>query len=205
MFNILDIIWNRHKCAIPNKCNKDTLYAVIDDMRKMLGIELKDYPINIFKIIEQLKDVVDVSFDDLNPKLGGMLIVNEQPNKSAILINVNRNKQFSTAHELIHYLGHGKDIAYLHTNNKDSIEWQANEGAAELLMPYKLFIPSFCEKSKSIVSVDKIITLIALEFNVTKYIAKTRVQSLQYEINQYLLGISIDKINIVTNCMCRFA
>jgi|AGTN01.1.fsa_nt_gi Predicted Zn peptidase len=198
-FNILEVIWNRSKCEIPRNTDKKTLYKKVQDMRKLLGIELDDYPINIFEILQRLKDIIDISYENLSLKLGGILIINEQPYKSAMLINSKRNKTFSAAHELVHYLGHSENDTYLHLQgNSEFIEWQANEGAAEFLLPYKLFIPDFYNLSKRTFWTDEIIQILAEQYNVSTGQVATRIKSLEYEIKQYFAGVDIDKVVIMS-------
>lgn len=58
---------------------------------------------------------------------------------------------FDLTHEMMHFLLHPENRKYYISSSLcdiDNFEWQANEGAAELLVPYKHFIPLFTKNIK---------------------------------------------------------
>lgn len=133
---------------------------------------------------------------------------------SCILLNSNLSYaeyNFQGIHEMIH-IYESKSCPGLTFSCYDRIrpnqdtytEWVANEGAAELLMPYKIFIPyfirlfnvytkEFSEWVRTYGNKD-IYDVIANQFNVTCISAKNRISTLSYEIDQFILGKPIDNI-----------
>lgn len=133
---------------------------------------------------------------------------------SCILLNSNLSYaeyNFQGIHEMIH-IYESKSCPGLTFSCYDRIrpnqdtytEWVANEGAAELLMPYKIFIPcfirlfnvytkEFSEWVRTYGNKD-IYDVIANQFNVTRISAKNRISTLAYEIDQFIIGKPIDNI-----------
>jgi hypothetical protein len=81
-------------------------------------------------------------------------------------------------------------------------EWQANEGAAELLVPYKDFIPKYIEVAKRVRRVptykSDINDELAPIYGVTDYVINNRIKNLQYEIYQYKNGVPLDELVILS-------
>lgn len=132
-------------------------------------------------------------------------------NQTSIALNRSRSEQqhnFDCAHELIHYFAHEINsckcvCAESGTITQDSgMEYQANEGAAELLIPYQHFIPNiaglYCDGLSSN-DIDTIIIDLANEYFVSESVISIRLQSLKYEIYQYINGSNIDDLNIISN------
>lgn len=133
---------------------------------------------------------------------------------SCILLNSNLSyveHNFQGIHELIHIYESkscpGASFSCYDTimpNQNTYVEWIANEGAAELLMPYKVFIPHFAslfniytnELSEWVRTYGNkdIYDVIAGQFNVTSIAVRNRVKSLSYETDLFILGRSIDGI-----------
>lgn len=119
--------------------------------------------------------------------------------KSLIVLSANRppeGRRFAASHELVHYFLHeGDNFLCTGDDEVSAIEWQANEGAAELLMPYKEFIP-FYENIRSLFFTDRERALrrAAEHFDVSAGMINTRLQSLSPEIAQYERGTPLDKI-----------
>lgn len=80
------------------------------------------------------------------------------------------------------------------------LEWQANEGSAELLMPYKIFIPMLADLISSKISYQKIKQIMVQEFNVTESMIWYRIENLKYEFHQfYKQNKSIDELVVLSN------
>ena len=64
---------------------------------------------------------------------------------SQIALNQNASlpsQRFTLSHELSHYLLHQNHTQFLCDGcERSPLEWQANEAAAELLLPYRIFLP----------------------------------------------------------------
>lgn len=140
-------------------------------------------------------DIEVYQFD--SSRLAGMLLRGEH--KSLIILSANRppeGRRFAASHELVHYFLHKGD-RFICTGDDElsAIEWQANEGAAELLMPYKEFIPFYQNKcSLFLCNRERALRLAAEEFGVSAGMIATRIASLSSEIAQYKSGIPLDKI-----------
>ncbi len=175
-----------------NFLNKAELYRKIELIRqsapagrfdpyalaRTLGIEIEVY-----------------AFD--SARLAGVLMRGEH--KSLIVLSANRppeGRRFAASHELVHYFLHeGDNFLCTGDDEVSAIEWQANEGAAELLMPYKEFI-LFYENIRSLFFTDRERALrrAAEHFDVSAGMINTRLQSLSPEIAQYERGTPLDKI-----------
>lgn len=151
---------------------------------------------------------------------------------SAILLDSRQSREeqnFFCAHELIHSafhrdLGMKQFSCYEKTQpQQDSaIEWQANEGAAELLVPYKLFIPRFIELLNEQLNNPSVFYWIriqlAKEFDVSYQVIFNRIENHRYEISQYEQGVDSNSIQLLSkrkqnqfgiacpdyNAMCEF-
>lgn len=132
-------------------------------------------------------------------------------NCDTIILNGKRTQKemfFDFIHEFIHTRKHRqKDIrefACFDKKQNSFLEWEANEGAAEFLVRFKLFIPTFCElyeiytnnpdEWKLKFGTRSIIQELANRFNVTDMIVLNRIKNLSYEIDQYRKGTDIDQI-----------
>ena len=175
-----------------NFLNKAELYRKVELIRqsapagrfdpytlaKSLGIEIEVY-----------------AFD--SDRLAGVLMRGKH--KSLIVLSANRppeGRRFAASHELVHYFLHdGENFFCAGDDAVSAIEWQANEGAAELLMPYKEFIPLY-ENIRSLFFTDRERALrrAAERFGVSAGMINTRLQSLSPEIDQYERGTPLEQI-----------
>jgi Zn-dependent peptidase ImmA (M78 family) len=88
----------------------------------------------------------------------------------------------------------------------DHMEWQANEGAAQFLMPYQSFIPNYVylhDHYYSKLSVNhaakSLVAHLSRQYKVGYRAAEYRINGLKKEIAQYLDGKSIENI-VVKSC-----
>lgn len=136
----------------------------------------------LFRKHRELRDVRACDLDQLLGDDGIVLVESEQeedgfaayllpfPGAPGIMVPKNQHpgrRRFSIAHELGHYhIPTHKDVAYhgacndgdLLTNEADTEqrEWEANDFAAELLMPWKLFSADVQSLDVSVASVTKL-------------------------------------------------
>jgi len=157
-----------------------------------------DYPLNIEKLTKVAKgediNVIFSNFDyflEDNSSLEGALIINDKG--KFIIINDNphlseRRKLFTFAHELGHYFLHAKDKSkfehqdtigtFRRDSHWDFFEYEANQFAAELLMPRKK-IEEFVKGRKK-ETIWMISDLLAKIFNVSSIAMKYRLKNLGY-------------------------
>lgn len=127
----------------------DVLLNAVNSIREELNIKMADYPIDIWEIVERYPYLKIVEESFITDGLCGFLIRNKKPDPSIIVINShisNQDKNFAICHEIIHYFCHPiehEDKLFAAYNKKYSVssqERQANEGAAELLIPNELLL-----------------------------------------------------------------
>lgn len=164
--------------AINNKRNlpppglMDTPEQVVKYYEQM-GLDM-DSSIPIEKIIESNREL-DLKFKDLG--INDAYIKRIADDKFEIAVNSKHHpnrQRFSMAHEYAHYLLHRAKIAsmpegerILHRNgDRNSIEYQANAFAAELLMPESLVRRAF---RKSQGNLSKMALLLAVSKESLRY------------------------------------
>ncbi|MDR1674173.1 MAG: ImmA/IrrE family metallo-endopeptidase [Oscillospiraceae bacterium] len=194
---------------------KKQLYAFVEKLRSQLG--LFDVPVNV---MNALPSNIILEFADFKTYgFSGAAFVGSK--SDMIVLNKNRaptDQNFDCAHELIHLTKHRnyginyfecfekaaetgnstcKESDLLDENTCDLriLEWQANEGAAELLLPYKLVIPDFSELFKKLSSytwteMHDLFTVLSQKYNTGYSLTYNRIRNLAYEIHQYENGIS---------------
>lgn len=133
---------------IDRRITKDYLYALVDSKLRELGIRECDYPLNSLDIARQQPklNVEFLNFKTTN--IGGTLYKGDT--ESSLGVNILRSEKgrnFDCMHELIHFWFHpaGAKLCYGDNFVKQNrfIEWQANEGAAQGLMPKDLFMRKY--------------------------------------------------------------
>lgn len=191
-----------------NFLSKEDLYLLIDYIRDSFNIDID----NVFNVPyfckNYFKDIIEYDFHKFNDiKIGGFLIKNRFPDKSFITVNASKepiSTIFDLTHEMIHFLLHPEDRKHYISSSLcdiDNFEWQANEGAAELLVPYKRFIPYFTNNIKNCKSREDYLALLSHlsdKYTVSTSVLEYRISSLKYEINQYQNGTPIDKIKFLS-------
>lgn len=119
---------------------------------------------------------------------------------TAIALNGRRSetgRNFDCMHELIHYWLHDNGTYYCGDTIFDNeqnrgAEWQANEGAAQFLMPYQNFLPRYIKlfealtKKQPLERVYKqIVSIFADEYGVGQRVVEYRLQSLREDIGNF--------------------
>lgn len=130
-----------------------------------------------------------------------------------IILNEGRTdteRNFDLAHEIVHKYKHRNQTSLvcgcLNDTKNGFLEWEANEGAAELLLPYKHFIPRLMEVYNQLdgtFRIEKAKEILAKEYQVTPSIVELRIKNLKYEIQQYMDGVPVDKIKLMSQNQLR--
>jgi len=191
--------------------SKLDLYKIVDTIRENYKIDNDIYPINS---VELCKNKDEILIDEIPFKtagMRGMAIVSDEE-KDIILLNSYRDciaHNFDCSHELIHLNLHRNQSEKtfncydkVKPHQDEILEWQANEGAAELLVPYKLFLPKIkdsCSCLKDWQNIRMLKFILASDFCVTETVIQYRIESLKYEICQFLNGTSIDDLDILSH------
>ena len=201
----------KNACKTSRFTPKRDLYKAVDVLREILDISLKDYPIDIFSVIKCLHRYINIRYESFRDKsFGGFLIKNGSDDTSHIILNKNLaypDWTFGCAHELIHYFCHDSENTYLIRPNSekfnDIYEWQANEGAAELLLPYKIFIKEYFESMDYYKNESDTVKGIARAYHVREKVVNYRINNLAYEMVQYKAGVPLKEIELVSKRKLR--
>lgn len=174
----------------------DVLKNAVDNIRRVLNINLSDYPIDIYDVIEKFPYLQIYEQPFITDGLCGFLIRNKKPSASIIVINSNissADKNFAICHEIIHYFCHPEKLTkkLLSAYNKNVTETfrekQANEGAAELLIPKEIFISEMANAREYYNDEDLAIQNTAHLYNVAPEVIHRRIENLskgEYEYGQ---------------------
>lgn len=195
---------NRH-------CTKVELYREIEFLRQKLGIGEACFPLNIIALCEDLPNLA-LGFPPFKtPGLKGVSCLSVGDDPDVILLNGNltwRENNFTCGHELIHITLHRDGPAKsfncfekARPNQDRFLEWQANEGSAELLMPARLLLPRVRGRFSSLHVWQDFIRFkseLAEEFNVTEAVVTFRFESLKFEISQILSGTPCEEIRMLS-------
>lgn len=189
--------------------NKKDLYKRMDGVRDALGIGYDCMYANPFDMCSKL-DIQVICTEFVTSGLRGIAIPSTGPTRDSdtIILNGKRDftqRKFDCAHELTHLLLHAPSREY-YLQQVDDVtiaqdgytEWEANEGAAELLMPYRIFIPMFVLETKAYKSETVTCRRMARLFKVTEQNIAFRMKGLQYEIWQYANGTAIADLVIMS-------
>lgn len=193
--------------------DKASLYRRIQNVRNQLRITHQDYPLDSLQLCSKVLEKKIGYAPFKAPALRGMAAIDKSNHKNdVILLNSARTKieqNFDCAHEIIHTIAHRNlpgitSFNCFETVGKKQdpfIEWQANEGAAELLVPYKHFIPIYVNLSRKYARnfnktpPEKELSTM---YNVTEAVISHRINALNYEIYQYLEHGDINNIEILS-------
>lgn len=186
---------------------KSKLYKKVNSIRKILDIELTSYPIYLESYIGQTTQIQRIPLQ--TDGLRGMVLIKDVPTPIIVLDeNLTSNEaNFYCGHEIFHLLGHPSKNNATFTCY-DSIrpqqncfqEWEANEGAAELLVPYQDFIPRFLSYNSEYTPFTtwEVLENLADYYHVSVPVIKIRLDNLSYEIYQYLNGTSMENIKLLS-------
>lgn len=203
--------------------SKAELYEAVHDEFFNLSDEDITMPFNIFNLCEKKKNYSIKTAELTTPGLRGVSLISKQPNLNCIILNSKLSEaeqNFHGFHEYCHTFLHNDDnskFVCFDTPNVEQnsyVEWQANEGAAELMSPIFRFIPEFSKLyhllenpqnwSKYYGRID-IYDLLALKYRYTPTVARLHISSLSYEIDQYEKNGSLYGIDILsTNELIKY-
>lgn len=88
-------------------------------------------------------------------------------------------------------------------NQNTFLEWQANEGAAELLVPYKSFVPEAANlvhllENKDYSSFYCLKMELCDKYFISDIVLQNRIEGLMYEIQQYRCGTSLNNLRLLS-------
>lgn len=183
---------------------KQQLYCSIENIRVRFGA---GYPLP-YDAKELCTSAFGLHFDSTDlktPKLRGAAHL---PSHSVIIDSkmTDLEQNFYCMHEIMHHILHKSRPTKVYScydktpaNQDTFIEWEANEGAAQFLVPYQSFVPLFSSLLDSPpFSPSCFAAYLASCYNVSEPVIINRIDNLGYEIDQYRRGIPIDRIEILS-------
>ena len=195
---------------MPVYYNKQSLYKEITKIKNYLGFDEKDFNIDLVKELGT-KDIILEKLPYKTKGLRGMAVLGNDNSKDIIILNSSRNKieqNYDCGHEYVHLSLH-RSVGGNSFNCFDNIaerqnpiyEWHANEGAAEMFVPYKVLLPILYKYRKYLNDFDGITSLtkyLSGMFFVPEAVIKYRFENLKYEISQYLSGTRLNDLDILS-------
>ena len=170
---------------------RGVLYRRIDAMRKKYGIKGRFDP---FAIEEAQGSPVQYhAFSD--SRLQGVLI--RSSGSSGVILDPRltpEQQRLTLTHELVHRELHYGESGTAFQDHS-GMEYQADEGAAELLMPYRALIPravSFRRRYRE--DPVRITALLAAHYRVDCETMRKRLDSLDRELMLYIRGTPLSEI-----------
>lgn len=200
--------------------NKAQLYNSINEIRNHLISNGFTYPLNIFDICSKYDNLAISSIPFKTKGLRGMAVLAKDYNDiNCILVNSNipaSEQNFHGVHELMHITFESNSTGQLFKCYERTMpfqdgykEWVANEGAAELLVPYIDFIPFFCNvyadfrrgngMCQQKYGDKDILTVLSSRYGVSDMVIKNRISSLSYEIDQFNKGITFQNMALLSH------
>lgn len=188
---------------------KADLYSNVERFRNFFG--LTTFPINFIAFLKQFSGIKIEATPFESRALRGVLSFGDDTTDDIVLLNSNRTEieqNFDCAHEGIHLAFHRHEnrqsfqcVDIVSDKQNTYLEWHANEGAAQLLVPYQDFIPRFVELLNSTSQYPEmwIQGILAGHYGVTSQVICNRLNSLGYEIDQYRIGVPISSLEILSN------
>lgn len=183
---------------------KSELYEKIECLSHSYSISLEQrVGFDPFSFAQQFADLAIIIWPFLTSKIFAILFKDDF---STMVLNRNRDLlsiKFDCMHELIHYFWHDKNIYHCtYKNGKAEIkyyyEWEANEGAAEFLVPYKILIPLIFQDGYILLNKNIIIEKLSKIFKVSEAVIELRLATLEYEIYQYSKGVPLNEIELLS-------
>lgn len=180
---------------------KENLYMYVDGVRENLGLPKYDAQVNTIEICAKRKPCIDVLYHRFDTNgFCGLAFVGDK--KDTVILNESRSpieRNFDCGHELIHLLKHRNRQTTFQcaAKRQDSfLEWEANEGAAQFIVPYQDFIPRFVILLDA--GIKGIEGVLADHYHVTTQVIDIRLGNLAYEIDQYRRGVRIDHLELLS-------
>lgn len=192
---------------------KENLYNRVNLIRRCLGNLDYQYPVDSLFLVQKIPNTKVDECPFRTPGLRGMAAIGKNGKDNVILLNSKRSaaeKNYDCGHELLHICLHGNEgntfkcFEGSKYNRNNFLEWQANEGAAELIVPYRILLPLILNNYDKYFGDDSSLGYYsfcewaAYLFFVTPRVIEIRLESLKYEIDQFLSGVPIEKIQIMS-------
>lgn len=185
---------------------KKDLYDCIWCMRANLNIPFER---SCYRIGELTCDYVQVESRRFeNKNLCGIINKAMAPGISHIVINSNNSREiqrFSLLHELMHWFFHSPNLNHCNIIGRKELifeDYQANEGAAEFLMPCMVVVMTCAhlvnKNDLSLYDIEFVKGNIAKYFGVTDGMVYNRIESLKYEIWQYANGVDFGSLKMLS-------
>ena len=187
--------------------NRPNLYKLISKKIDELGFNIfsASYKIDSIDLAHKVcENLVMELIDFKEIKICGIL--HKGKGCTSMALNLKRSKKgrnFDCMHELVHYWFHDTDFFYCVEGAQSHMEWQANEGAAQFLMPYQNFIPIYCNlydkicKNGTELEYQSLIAFLSNRYMVGERAISIRIKSLSYEIAEYMSGVDIRDLKIL--------
>ncbi len=185
---------------------KKSLYDHVDHLRSRLGLSLYDHPVNTLDLCLHTIagiEVIHHSFDSAG--FCGAAFAGDEIN--TIVLNSARSEieqNFDCGHEIIHLSKHREENGGIFRCFEEAqnsfLEWEANEGSAQLIVPYQDFIPRFVHAVFVSPTCDTFMVpeLLATYYHVSPRVVEIRMDSLSYEIDQYRCGVPVEKLELLS-------
>lgn len=188
---------------------KQELYRFIDRLRIQLGAKTFSQPIDTVAFCHNQKNIELIYHPFSTTGFCASALLGEKGD--TIILNSCHTKEelnFDCGHELIHLTKHrGLGLSSfqcfdtLRPKQDPFIEWEANEGAAELTIPYRSFLPLLSDafpRLRTWQDMDFLRYRLAQTYHVTETVIAFRIESLKYEFFQYLGGTPLENIQILS-------
>lgn len=174
---------------------KAKLYKDIDNFRKTYDIDDTDLIAEPVNFVQSLG--YQIFYKDFNTVgLRGLAAIPPGAEPGVIILNGKRSAReqgFVALHEMTHCIRHIKRHASVircqddpRKSQNSYYEWEANEAAAELLMPYRIFIPDVVKAYQTYRVGDwRLRCSLQDKYHATDCAVMFRIQNLKYEIAYY--------------------
>lgn len=170
---------------------RGALYHRIDSMRRKYGIRGVFDP---YAFVET-QQVPIVLHRFTNERLRGILV--RAGRHYGVILDTRltqAERRFTLTHEIVHFELHYGESGGA-TFQDGGFEYQADEGAAELLMPYRDFIPRAASmRRRYLKSQTAAVAALAAFYRLDCEIVRRRLTSLSYELDLYRKGVPVCEI-----------
>lgn len=190
---------------------KAELYRIAAVLREKLDLNGQSSAEMVLQRIQSQPNIRIAYLPFHSPSLRGMCSPGEPGQEDIILLSSqlsDRERGFYAAHEWIHLCCHRNEQKapfrcndYTTPQQDSYLEWQANEGAAEILMPWQLVLRYILDNPPDLSSRTSLVRLrlrLADYFGVSDQMAAVRLESLRYEIACALSGQSLNTIELLS-------
>lgn len=171
--------------------DRAALYVEMERLRGRIGPIPKALPHYKERVGQLCPDITLICREFDSRRLAGMLMRGETA--TLLVLNSARGElaqRFTLTHELVHYFLHTDQVRFCCEDaGAGPYEWQANEGAAELLVPYRSFLKEVrCLHAQDCRDLDEVYARLSMKYHVSPVVIKNRMESLSFEIDDCLRG-----------------